>query len=136
MTRELWTELIFNRLPIKRDDIRQQILVRIAFLLLIWTLGLLTYAIDGMLTPYLNNLQFIQSLFGSGFIVLIGAYLTQRALPDVVASVRPLVKLDDVTFMKFSEKIQKYSRSFIPNLAISSVFVFWFTNIPKELPRT
>ncbi|MDH5441081.1 MAG: hypothetical protein OEZ48_02175 [Candidatus Bathyarchaeota archaeon] len=125
MTRELWTELIFSYFPVDRENIRQQILARVVFLFAIWTLGLVAYSLDGLLMLYASSLEIVQTLFGTGFIVLLGSYMVQRALPDVTASFRPLVRLDDESFMKLSERVQRHSRSFLPILVLSLVLTFW-----------
>lgn len=133
LTRELWTELIFSYFPVDRDNIKQQILARIAFLFAIWLLGLAAYSLDGLFIFYTSNLQMAQSLFGTGFTVLLGSYLVQRALPDVIASFRPLVKLDDASFMKLSGRVQRYSRSFVPILVLSLVLAFSFAGVLREI---
>jgi len=133
LTGKLWTELVFSYFPIDLENMKQQILARVAFLFVIWMLGLVAFSLDGLMMVYASNLQIVQALFGTGFIVLLGSYLVQRSLPDIIASFRTLVRMDDAAFIRLSEKVQGYSRSFIPIFLLTLVLAFSFGEFPQEV---
>ena len=114
-----WIELLFSKLPIERENRGDQILVRLAFLFSIWFAGLLVYALDGMTTEYVSDVQIYMNLFGSGLIVLFGSYMFQRSLGNIVSSFRSLLKLDDSSFKEFSDRVERYSYSFVPCILIA-----------------
>lgn len=128
-----WIELLFSQLPIEREKLGKQILVRLAFLLLIWFTGLIAYALDGMITEYVSNVQIYTMLFGSGLIVLFGSYMFQRSLGDIVLSFRSLLKLDESSFKKFSGRVERYSYSFVPCILIALPLTFFFSVGLSEL---
>jgi len=114
-----WIELLFSRLPVGMEKLGKQILVRLAFLFLIWLTGLVAHAVDGMTTQYISNTQIYVTLFGSGLIVLFGSYMVQQSLGDTILSFRSLLKLDDSSFQELSGRIERYSYSFVPCLLIA-----------------
>ncbi len=119
-----WTELLFSYFPIGRERFGQQILARFCFLLLVWLTGFLVYTLDGLMMAYLTNLSIIQTLFGTGFIVLFGSYMVQRSLEDLLPNVRTMLKLDEQGFRKFSERVEGYSYSFLPCILIALGLIF------------
>jgi MFS family permease len=119
----LWTESLFSFLPIKKEVAWQQILVRIGFLIVLWLTGLLTHAIDGMLMVYLLNVNVYLSLFGTSFIILFGSYYVQRTQKDVVQNFRPMLKLDDLHFQRFFQRLKRFSYSILPILFIAICYV-------------
>jgi MFS family permease len=93
---------------------------RSCFLVLVWFSGFLAYAVDGLTTTYmpvfLNNFV---GFFGTSFMILFGSYYVQGTLGRIIWNFRPMLKLDDLHFQKFSEKLKRYSYSFLPCLLIS-----------------
>jgi hypothetical protein len=119
----LWTELLFSYFPIDKKIFWQQMLARFCFLFSVWLIGLLAYALEGQMTSYIIDLGGYTNLFGTGFLVLFGSYSAQRKLNDIIQNVRPMLKLDDPQFQKFSERLERYSYSFLPCLFITIAFV-------------
>lgn len=95
-------------------------LARSCFIVLVWLSGLLAYAADGLTTTYmaifLNNFV---GFFGTSFMTLFASYYVQGTLGRIIQNFRPMLKLDDLHFQKFSEKLKRYSYSFLPCLLIS-----------------
>ncbi len=125
--KQIWTELLFSCLPVEKDNLKKQILIRLIFLFALWFIGLAAYTFDGLSLRYVTNFQVYMTLFGTGLIVLFGTYMIQRELRRIVSSFRPLLKLDDVSFKKFSERIERYSFSFIPCLLMAIPFTLLFS---------
>ncbi len=130
----VWIELLFSRFPIDKK-ISSQMLVRFCFLFLVWLTGFLAYTLDGLMISYISNLQIYQGLFGSGLIILFGSYMFQHSLPDIIPSFRSLLKLNDSLFQKFSERVERYSYSFIPCLLIALVFMVLWSSVPNDFQR-
>ncbi len=112
----LWTELLFSYFPIDKRILSQQMLARFCFLFAVWLTGLLAYSLDGLTMSYVLELHIYPILFGMGILILFGTYMTQRTLSDLIQNVRPILKLDDLQFQKFHERVQRYSCSFLPCL--------------------
>ena len=136
----LWTELLFSYFPIDKKIFWQQMLARFGFLFSVWLTGLLAYALEGRMTSYIINLNAYTALFGTSFLVLFVSYLLQRKLDDLIQNVRPMLKLDDPQFQKFSERVERYSYSFLPCLFMTIAFAVWgigmlLTGAPNEFPQ-
>lgn len=110
-------------------------LARLLFLLLIWIAGLVAHEVDGLLSSYIWNLQIYQALFSSGFIVLLGSYMMQRSLHSTILSFRPLLKMDESLFHNFSERLERYSYSFLPCLLVALLFTGLWSGVPLEFQR-
>jgi hypothetical protein len=113
-----WIEALFARMPVDMRKRKEQILLRLFFMFLLWLSGFVAFAVDGLSAEYVSNVALYLAFFGSGFIILFGSYMVQNSLADVVTSIRPLSRLDDSAFKKFFEKVELYSYSFIPDLLI------------------
>jgi len=136
----LWTELLFSYFPIDEKMFWQQILARFCFLFSVWLSGFLVYALEGLMTSYIMNLSVYTILFGTSFLVLFGSYMNQHKLNDIIQNVRPMLKLDDPQFQKFSERLERYSYSFLPCLFITLAFAvasigILLTGVPNEFQQ-
>jgi hypothetical protein len=118
----LWTELLFSYFPIDNKMFWQQMLARFCFLFSVWLTGLLAYILDGQMISYITNLSIYLWVFGTSFIILLGSYGVPRELNNLVQNFRPMLKLDGPLFQKFSERLERYSYSFIPCLLIAIGF--------------
>jgi len=112
----------------------QQMLARFCFLFSVWLTGFVAYALNGLMISYITNLSIYQTLFGTGFIILFGSYMVQRSLEDLILNVRPMLRLDDSLFRKFSERVKRYSYSFLPCVFIALGFVF-LSGAPNEFQQ-
>ncbi len=131
----LWTELLFSHFPIDKKIFWQQMLARFCLLFSLWLAGLLAYTLDGLMTSYILDLSFYQMFFGTSFLILFGSYMIQRELNNVIQNVRPMLKLDDPLFRRFSERVERYSYSFLPCLFIAIGFVVLLSDAPNEFQR-
>ncbi len=127
----LWTELLFSYFPIDKRIFWQQMLTRFCLLFSVWLTGFLAYALDGLMISYISDLRIYVILFGISFIVLFGTYMVQRELNDLIQNVRPMLKLDDPRFRKFSERVERYSYSFLPCLSIAIGLVVFSSSAPN-----
>ncbi len=118
----LWTELLFSYFPIDKKKIWQQMLARFCFLFAIWLSGLLAHTLDGLMTDYILDVNAYLTYFGTSFLILFGSYFVQHKLSDVIQDFRPMLKLDDTEFHKFSERLERVSYSFFPCLLIAIGF--------------
>jgi putative Mn2+ efflux pump MntP len=118
-----WIEALFVRVPVARR-LREQLLLRLVFLFLVWFSGFVAFAVDGLGAAYVSDVQLYLTFFGSGFIIMFGAYMIQESLGSTVRSLRPLLRLDDSRFKKFFERMELYTFSFVPNLLIALLFTF------------
>ena len=118
----LWTELLFKHFPIDRKSLWQQMLARIGFLVLVWLSGLLAYIVDGLAITYVSEVGVYLGIFGTFFMVLFGSYYVQRTLNSIIRDFRPMLKMDNQHFQKFSERLKTYCYSFVPILLISIFF--------------
>ncbi len=131
----LWTELLFRYFPINKESVAQQMFARFCLLLAIWLVGLLAHWLDGLTVAYLSKLSVYQALFGTSLIILFGSYGVQRALKDLIPKIRPMIKLNEPSFRKFSERLERYSYSFLPCLLIALGFVVFLSNVPQEIQQ-
>jgi len=131
----LWTELLFSYFPIDKKIFWQQMLARFCLLFSLWLAGLLAYTLDGLMTSYILDLSFYQMFFGTSFLILFGSYMIQRELNNVIQNVRPMLKLDDPLFRRFSERVERYSYSFLPCLFIAIGFVVLLSDAPNEFQQ-
>ena len=115
----LWTELLFSYFPIDKTIMWQQMLARFCFLFAIWLSGLLAHSIDGLMTNYILDLNAYPAYFGTSFIILFGSYFVQHKLSSIIQIFRPMLKLDDMEFQKFSRRLKRVSYSFVPCLLIA-----------------
>lgn len=115
----LWTELLFSYFPIDKMIIWQQMLARFCFLFIIWLSGLLAHALDGLMIDYILALNAYLTYLGTPFLILFGSYFVQHKLSNVIQDFRSMLKLDDIEFQKFSERLKRVSYSFIPCLLIA-----------------
>ena len=113
----------------------QQMLARFCLLFVVWLTGLLAYAWDGLVLSYVLWLPIYPVLFGMGFLILFGTYMTQRALGDLIRNVRPILKLDDLQFQKLYGRVQRYSYSFIPCLLVALGLVVFTSSVPNEFQQ-
>lgn len=127
-----WTELLLSYFPIDRRRFRQQMLARFCFLLVVWLAGFVAYTSDGLMVSYLFELRIYPILFGTGFIILIGTYMVQRTLSNLIQNIRPLLKLEDIQFQKLHERVQHYSYSFLPCLFIALGLVVFASDAPTQ----
>jgi len=116
-----WIEALFVRVPVARR-LREQILLRLFFLFLLWLSGFVAFAVDGLGSSYATNIQLHVTFFGSGFIIMFGAHMIQESLGSTVLSIRPLLKLDDSQFKRFFGRMELYTYSFIPELLMALLF--------------
>lgn len=114
-----WIEWLFNRFPVGRKELGKQIMVRSAFLLLIWFAGFAANVLSGMAMEYVSNVSIYTTLFGSGLIVFLGSYMFHRSLGNIVLSFRSLLELDDSSFNEFCGRIERYTYSIIPCILIA-----------------
>jgi len=118
-----WIESVFVRVPVARR-LREQILLRLFFSFLLWLSGFAAFAIDGLGTKYVSDMQLYLTFFGSCFIILFGSFMIQESLGKTVLSIRPLLILDDFKFKKLFDRMELYTYSFIPELSIALLFTF------------
>ena len=115
----LWTELLFSYFPIDTKVLWQQMLARFGFLFGIWLSGLLVYALDGLIIDYALDMNVYLAYFGPSFIILFGSYIVQHKLSNVIQDFRPMLKLDNIEFQKFSKRLERFFYSFFPCLLIA-----------------
>ena len=127
----IWTEQLFNCIPFGRDRLVHQMALRFALFLLLWFSGLLVHSLDGLMEGYISDIWIYQSFFGPGFIVLFGSYMTQKSLPDTIASFKALVDLDEPGFQSLTARIKRYSFSFTPCALLALAFVSLLTDVPR-----
>ena len=129
----LWTELLFSYFPIDKQLFWQQMLARFFLLFALWLSGLLVHALDGLITVYISELNVYLS-FGTLFMILFGSYYVQRTLSKIIQNFRPMLKLDDLQFQKFSERLKQISYSFLPCLFLAIGFGVW-AGAPNQLQQ-
>lgn len=117
----LWIELLFSYFPINKEVVWQQMLTRFGFLLGIWISGLLAYALDGLLANYIFDLDVYLPYFATSFIILFGSYFVQKKLGQIIQDFRPMLKLEEREFERFSERLKRIIYSFFPCLLIAVV---------------
>ncbi len=132
----LWTELLFSRFPVDRKIMWQQMLARFCFLFAIWLSGLLVHALDGLMSNYILELNTYLAYFGTLFLILFGSYFVQDKLGSIIKDFRPMLKLDDIEFQKFSRRLERVIYSFFPCLLIAvglGVFAGTFSQYQQTL---
>jgi hypothetical protein len=129
----IWTEQLFSYLPIERDCLVHQMVLRFALLLLLWFTGLVVYSFDGLMGEYVSNFQIYPAFFGPGFIILFGSYMIQNSLPDTIASFRDMIDLDDRSYRRLTEMIKRYSFSFAPCVLIALLIISSLTDVPQQI---
>jgi hypothetical protein len=130
----LWTELLFSYFPIDTKVLWQQMLARVFFLFAIWLSGLLVYALDGLIIDYALNMNVYLAVFGTSFIILFGAYMVQHKLSNAIQDFRPMLKLDNTEFQKFSKRLERFFYSFLPCLLIA-IALGAFTGVPGQFQQ-
>ena len=130
----LWTELLFSYFPIDKKMFWQQMLARFCLLFSVWLTGLLAHALDGLMMSYISNLRIYLMIFGTSLVILFGSYMMQRELNNLIQNFRPMLKLDYPLFRKFSERLERYSYSFLPCLFIALGFVI-LSGAPNEFQQ-
>jgi MFS family permease len=118
-----WTELLFSRFPINKEAIWQQMLTRLAVLFGIWVSGLLIHALDGLTANYIERLSVHLPYFCTFFLIFLGSYFVQTKLGQIIQDFRPMLKLDEKQFQKFSEGLKRAIYSFLPCFLIAVVLV-------------
>jgi hypothetical protein len=123
----IWTEWIFDNLPLPKANAWKQMTYRIASLIFTWAIGFVIYSLDGKGEVYISNMTFAMNYIGTGTIVLYGSYMIQNSLPSVIKSFRPILKSDENEFNVLSNRITRLSYSFIPCLLIALIFMITFS---------
>jgi sensor histidine kinase YesM len=116
-----WIESLFSRFPINKKATWQQMIIRVAVLFGIWISGLLIHALDGLTANYIQRLSFHLPYFCTFFLILLGSYFVQTKLSQIIQDFRPMLKLDEKEFQKFSEGLKRAIYSFFPCLVIAVV---------------
>ena len=130
----LWTELLFSYFPIDTKVLWQQMLARFFFLFAIWLSGLLVYALDGLIVGYALNVNIYLAVFGTSFMILFGSYMVQHKLGNAVQDFRPMLKLDNAEFQKFSKRVEQFFYSIFPCLLIA-VALGAFTGVLNQFQQ-
>jgi len=131
----LWTELLFSYFPVDEKIFWQRMLARLGFLFSLWLAGLVFHVFDGLVGVYLSELNVHVAAYGTFLVILLGSYYVQRTLTQVIQDFRPILKLNDLEFQKFSERLEHYSYSFLPCLFIATVFGVLLSDVPRQLQQ-
>lgn len=126
-----WIEMLFSYFPINKESISQQMLTRAGVLFGIWIAGLLIHALDGLTTNYLDRLTLYLPYFFTFFLIFLGSYFVQTKLSQIIQDFRPMLKLDEKEFQKFSERLKQLIYSFFPCLLITVVLAV-FADVPNQ----
>ncbi|MCK4669125.1 hypothetical protein KAT21_03275 [Candidatus Bathyarchaeota archaeon] len=129
----LWTELLFSYFPGGEKSVAKQMMARFGFVFAFWLSGLLVYALDGLVTVYLSE-QTSLSGYATFFLIFIGSYYVQRTLGDLIQKFRPMLRLNDSQFQKLSERLERYSYSFLPCIFIAIGFAL-LTGVPSQFQQ-
>ena len=127
----LWTELLFSYFPIDGKVLWQQMLARFVLLFGIWLSGLLVYSLDGLMIEYALDMNIYLGYFATSFIILFGSYIVQQKLSDIIQDFHPMLKLDNIEFQKFSNRLDRFFYSFYPCIIIGIVLGA-FTDLPTQ----
>jgi MFS family permease len=130
----LWTEFLISYIPIDKKSFWQQMFARFLILLFVWLTGLIAYSLDGLSSNYVTNPNVSLLQFGSSFIILFGSYQVQQTLNPLIQNIRPMLKLDDQLFQEFSQRVKRYSYSFLPCIVIT-VGILFLSGTPYELSQ-
>jgi len=127
----LWTELLFSYFPIDEKVFWQQMLARFVFLFGIWLSGLLVYSLDGLMIEYVLDMSIYLGYFATSFIILFGSYIVQQKLSNIIQDFRPMLKLDNIEFQKFSNRLNRFFYSFYPCIIVG-IILGVFTGVPTQ----
>jgi hypothetical protein len=127
--RMLWTEKIFAATLSRFNKLYSQILIRFSFLLILWLIGAVIYASDGLLVPYVSSIGVYEGLYLPGLIILLGSYGVQRSLEKIIISFTPLLDLDDAGFRDFRKRVENVVYSFYPCLMLGLVFAIFLSGV-------
>lgn len=126
--------MLFNYFPINKEVIWQQMLARLGFLFGIWISGFLIYALDGLMANYILDLNVHLPYFGTSFLILFGSYFVQKKLGQIIRDFRPMLKLNDEHFQKFSGRLKRLMYSFFPCFLIAIVLTV-STGVPDQIQQ-
>jgi len=129
-----WTEMLFNYFPINREKIWQQMTIRVGALFGIWILGFLVHVLEGLATDYLERLTFYLTYLCTFFLIFLGSYFVQTKLSQIIQDFRPMIKLDEKEFQKFSERLKRVIYSFFPCLLITLVLIV-LADLPSQFQQ-
>ena len=129
-----WIELLFSYFPIRKEVVWQQMLTRLGFLFGIWISGLLTHALDGLMTNYILDLNRYLPYFGTSFLILFGSYFVQNKLDQIIQDFRPMLRLDDREFQKQFEGLKRVIYSFFPCFLIAVILAI-FAGVPNQFQQ-
>lgn len=129
-----WIELLFNYFPINREAIWQHMLIRVVVLFGIWILGLLIHVLEGLTTDYIERFTFYLPYFCTFFLIFLGSYFVQTKLSQIIQDFRPMIKLDEKKFQKFSEGLKRVIYSFFPCLLITVVLAV-LSGLPSQFQQ-
>jgi hypothetical protein len=102
-----------------------QILPRFLLLLAIWFVGLLIFLTQGAVIQYVTNYQIMLPYFGTGLIVLLGAYALPLELGKSLEDFRLQMDIDDSGYQKLSGQMERYCFSPFPIILIAlAMFIF------------
>ena len=127
----LWTELLFSYFPIDEKVFWQQMLARFVFLFGIWLSGLLVYSLDGLMIEYVLDMSIYLGYFATSFIILFGSYIVQQKLSNIIQDFHPILKLNNIEFQKFSNRLERFFYSFYPCIIIA-VALGVLTGVPTQ----
>lgn len=130
-----WIESLFSHFPINKESVWQQMLTRVGVLFVICISGLLIHALDGLPTNYIERLSFYLPYFCTFFLILFGSYFVQKKLSQIIQDFRPMLKLDEKEFQKFSERLKRAIYSFLPCLLIAVVLGI-VAGLPNQFQQT
>ena len=129
-----WIESLFSYFPINKGVVWQQMLTRLGFLFGIWISGLLVYVLDGLMTNYISDLNVHLPYLSTSFLVLFCSYFVQNKLGQIIQDFRPMLKLDEKEFQKFSEGLKRLIFSFFPCFLIAVVLAV-FTGVLTQFQQ-
>ena len=84
----------------------------------------MAYAIDGLATTYLLDLNIYVRIFGMFFLIFFGSYYVQHTLRNIIENFRSMLKMDTLQYQKFSARLERYSYSFLPCFTIAIFLAF------------
>ena len=129
-----WIESLFSYFPINKEAVWQQMLTRLGVLFGIWISGLLIHVLDGLMTNYIERLSFHLPYFCTFFLIFFGSYFVQTKLGQIIQDFRPMLKLDEKEFHKFSERLKRPIYSFFPCFLIAVVLAV-FAGVPNQFQQ-
>jgi len=129
-----WIESLFNYFPINREAIWQQMAIRVGVLFGIWIIGLLVHILEGLTIEYIDRLAFYLPYLCTFFLIFLGSYFVQTKLSQIIQDFRPMIKLDEKEFQKFSERLKRVIYSFFPCLLITLVLIV-LADLPSQFQQ-